>query len=586
MVRRPNAVTKLILDSIRVRGFRSLGADTEGLAPLGRMNLIIGKNNSGKSNILRVIDSVLNRSDQKKVLELTHLDQHQPSMAPFSIGVSVTLAKGESGDLDDFNSKILPQIPEGHRNSSASSTAIKIIDQYTKLNNTNRAWFEWNAKGERIVEPWIEAARKVPEVEIHRHWEAVTTQRGGSLESHWIPESLRRIWPKLPQGKSTLIPAVRKIDLGATSELDFSGLGIIERLARLQNPPAHQQDLKEKFRNINTFLKSVTDSHDAELEIPVDRDTILVHMDSKTLPLDNLGTGLHEVIILAAAATVLESQVLCIEEPELHLHPLLQKKLAGYLIEKTTNQYFLTTHSSALLDTPFAEIFHVRLKENCSHISHAPSDRKRASICRDLGYRASDIVQSNCVIWVEGPSDRIYLNFWLYSVEPKLVEGIHYSIMFYGGRLASHLTLNDPNEAADDLVSLTKLNRNSAIVMDSDRSAPQSKLNSTKTRLAGEYSEFGGLAWITKGREIENYLPDSQIRAALSAAHPKTSIPDIGSNAYANRMLLSSKSGGEKTADKVAVARHIVESCRADLSILDLKDQVEKLVAFIKTANE
>lgn len=27
----------------------------------------------------------------------------------------------------------------------------------------------------------------------------------------------------------------------------------------------------------------------------------------------------------------------------------------------------------------------------------------------DLGFKASDLLQSNCVIWVEGPSDRIYI---------------------------------------------------------------------------------------------------------------------------------------------------------------------------------
>ncbi len=32
------------------------------------------------------------------------------------------------------------------------------------------------------------------------------------------------------------------------------------------------------------------------------------------------------------------------------------------------------------------------------------------SILSDIGFKASDILQANGVIWVEGPSDRIYIN--------------------------------------------------------------------------------------------------------------------------------------------------------------------------------
>ena len=61
-------------------------------------------------------------------------------------------------------------------------------------------------------------------------------------------------------------------------------------------------------------------------------------------------------------------------------------------------------------------------------------------------------MQANSVIWVEGPTDRIYLNHWIQPVDPALKEGLHYSIMFYGGRLLSHLTANDPE--VDEFISL------------------------------------------------------------------------------------------------------------------------------------
>ena len=80
------------------------------------------------------------------------------------------------------------------------------------------------------------------------------------------------------------------------------------------------------------------------------------------LPLESLGTGIHEIIIRAAAATVRSEETVCIEEPEIHLH-LLQRKLVDYLEKETTNQYFLATHSAQLLNHPIGRVFHVGLVE-------------------------------------------------------------------------------------------------------------------------------------------------------------------------------------------------------------------------------
>ena len=339
-----------------------------------------------------------------------------------------------------------------------------------------------------------------------------------------------------------------------------------------------------RFHDITMFLRTVIGNQNATIEIPFERDTILIHMDDKVLPIESLGTGIHEVLILASAATVLTDMVVCIEEPELHLNPILQKKLIKYLTEYTSNQYFISTHSAALMDNNEVEIYHVRLQDSISVVERVTSDNQRSMVCEDLGYHPSDLLQANCVIWVEGLSDRIYINHWIRGLFPDLLEGIHYSIMFYGGRLASHLSNEDYSTEIDDFISLRRLNRRGVIILDSDREKPHTKLNQTKKRLQTEFDKGPGHAWVTDGREIENYIPPDQLRTAIATKCPTSKLL-TNLDRYDNCLKIKSRKNKEIQAPKVEIARYITANYEPDFSIFDLKQQMNKLLAFIRESN-
>ena len=159
---------------------------------------------------------------------------------------------------------------------------------------------------------------------------------------------------------------------------------------------------------------------------------------------------MHELLILLAAAVSLEGSICCIEEPEIHFHPRLQREFVDVLIRETQNIYLVSTHSPTLINLratlPTAQarqvqVIHTRIEAGATKGRSVLSDEQGVSVLVDLGVKASDLLQANCVVWVEGPSDQIYLKHWLGLVEPELITGIHYSIMFYGGRLLSHVTL-------------------------------------------------------------------------------------------------------------------------------------------------
>lgn len=561
-----------MLKSLKVANYKNIGSSFIGFDNIEKFNILIGRNNIGKSTLLSILNHIgsisVSEPYEKKIsmdIEFSIFLDNVPKNI-----FSTNISDGEVGNYFEYGETLLGK---------------KLTFEFSRIDND----YHIKSIDSSIYQPYGEN-------KLGATADNLLSQLGHASLSQFI--SQYKII-KLDADRN-LLPEIENTSLN----IDTDGIGATNLIRTYLHNSKY--DFKVVEKEILEALNKIVlpDEHFDRImcqEIISDADTKWeIHLvnENGRIPLSSSGSGLRTILLvlikLFLEASKSQRNIFIFEELENNIHPTIQRNLFNYLYDWAINKndiLFITTHSNVPINMfgnmPSVSITHLKKNIETKELitESAFSFSSNSDILNDLGVKASDILQSNAIIWVEGPSDRIYINKWIELASDGILrENTHYQILFYGGRLLSHLTGETKCNEPSELINLFLANRNSILVMDSDKKQPNGRINETKQRIIKEFTDSGSIAWITKGREIENYLSQSVINKAYNINKQIEPYEYIGDflNAYRKNAKYGDKYVRSKYQKSTDIVKHM---CKDDLKVLDLEEKIGQIVQKIKDWN-
>jgi len=413
------------IEKVSLCGFRNYSDTTIGFKS---STLIIGSNDVGKTNLIYGMRLLLDKSLSDADIEPTETDFHISPTGIQAKSFSITI------HFCEVKEDAVLSVLKGHV-SEQSSTIFKLVAQLSNLE----------------YQLYIGATENDLELVSSRYYLRYINLRYINAQ--------RNLQKFIEKEKKTLLKVSR-------NELDDKDS--TEDQVLITKIGKSLDDVNEKVRELNYVKKSTALVNDELKKIAHTLSNYEVHLDTGAIQvqqfIDNLklrasnngskmllgGDGRNNQILLALWTAKSQRELnsedevvfYCIEEPEAHLHPHQQRKLADYLNNELFGQTIITTHSPQITARYSPDsIIHIVNRNSDSYAASGGCSDCISDAWDNLGYRMSilpaEAFFSRAVLLVEGPSEKLFytelaealgIDLDFYNISILTVDGVQFEV--------------------------------------------------------------------------------------------------------------------------------------------------------------
>jgi len=558
------SVNRLYLSAVKVNNFKSL--ESTEITDIGSIDIIAGKNNSGKSSILEAINiatqSTISQNFQTQLASKYFSGEDIKRAVAISLIFDIKEETRQSwvGSLTE-NKQIMQKVletafmkkvefyfglisPQGQQNPSNQFGLMTI-----RCMGTDGLFGDIMTR--RSIEQF-ELARLKPNLEQNGD---LTSQGITSIGKFVIPSNTvfsnsksdvffiilaLQDWARQIYYFSAFRQSAIELEAKTTPNLENNGNNLVQRLFTIK------QNEDQNWKSIQKFVeRTLPDLGTLQSRVNNNRTTKTVFVDKKwgiEIDIHDMGSGIEQLVMIACVLiSKVQGSLIMIESPEHHLHPGAQRVLLEFLRQNLKkNQILMTTHSPVFLGQKDIALHLVTKSIDGTKVQKVEDLYDLSLALSELGSKNSDLLLADIALFVEGESDEGILKTWANKLGIDFESNNVLCLHIHGCRNLNYYV----NSEVLDRIS--KLKMPYYFIIDSDEKSLEtiSKIKSQITNL-----------FILERREIENYLlnatwilealkikaKDANCQASLEKVQPSDIAQQIRKHAKELRNLVLMK---------------------------------------------
>ncbi len=418
----------MFISGLRVYNYKSyLQSEWISLSP--GLNVIVGKNSSGKSALLQALRTRFEPRPHRTEKTIPR-ENGAPGSRDSALDIEYSLSKSEFIDFARrYSGSVInipaPRIPGEFADKHGLKTytaapALTTLHELLRSDLYFRARTLHDGKVESVRTPSFDLYDSAPAGNglFHSFVFKLSPDNKFEFVNH------QQIGPSGDIGVQLAVTVkqsvfvfdaerlkIGRFGIGTESILQSNAQNLPQVLAVLQSNRDRYNVLVRKLCDVFPDIRdiSINPVESNQVEILVWPEHVVDRKDL-AIPLNECGTGISQVLaILYAVVASRAPQIIAIDEPQSFLHPGAARKLIEVLKEYSQHQYIIATHSPNIIaacDPTSITVATLQKGETqLTEVNLSETGRLRLSL-EELGVQLSDVFGADSILWVEGLTEQ------------------------------------------------------------------------------------------------------------------------------------------------------------------------------------